>query len=148
MIDAFKHHDSDDLVRTFAAPIPAIIIAEMIGLPAESLPQLLAWSNRMVAMHMFGATKQIELDANAAAAEFTDYLRCSIAERRRRPREDLLTHMLTAEQNGERPSDDEVLSAAILLLNADHEATVRTTGNGVKSILESGLDPKALFASE
>ncbi|MGV8830856.1 MAG: cytochrome P450 [Devosia sp.] len=148
MIDAFHDQDSVDLIKAFAAPIPAIIIAEMIGLPAESAPQLLAWSNRMVAMYMFGLTPEVELDANAAAAEFTKYLRGVIAERRRQPQQDLLTHMLTTEQKGERLSDDEVLSTAILLLNAGHEATVHTTGNGVKSILESGLDPKTLFATE
>jgi cytochrome P450 len=148
MIDAFQDQDSVDLIKAFAAPIPAIIIAEMIGLPAESAPQLLAWSNRMVAMYMFGVTREVELDANAAAAEFTDYLRGVIAERRKQPREDLLTHMITAEQNGERLSDEEVLSTAILLLNAGHEATVHTTGNGVKSILESGLDPATLFTSD
>src|SRR5690606_3064079 len=48
---------------------------------------------------------------------------------------------------GDVLSDDEVMSTAILLLNAGHEATVHTTGNGVKSILQSGLDPQSLFAT-
>ena len=56
--------------------------------------------------------------------------------------------MLTAEVDGEKLTEEEVISTAILLLNAGHEATVHTTGNGVKAILESGLDPKALFADE
>ncbi|HTN60957.1 MAG TPA: cytochrome P450, partial [Devosia sp.] len=56
--------------------------------------------------------------------------------------------MLTTEHQGSMLSDDEVMSTAILLLNAGHEATVHTTGNGVKSILESGLDPATLFASD
>ena len=148
MIDSFEGEDSVDLIKAFAAPIPAIVIAEMIGLPAESAPQLLAWSNRMVAMYMFGVSHETELDANQASADFMDYLRTIIAERRKQPREDLLTHMLTSEQGGERLSDEEVMSTAILLLNAGHEATVHTTGNGVKSILESGTDPVTLFTSD
>lgn len=148
MIDGFEHEETVDLIKSYAAPIPAIVIAEMIGLPAEMAPQLLAWSNRMVAMYMFGVTLETELDANAAAAEFTDYLRGVIAERRRAPREDLLTHMLTAEQGAEKLSVEEVMSTTILLLNAGHEATVHTTGNGIKAILESGIDPQSLFASE
>ena len=148
MIDAFESEDSVDLIRAFAAPIPAIVIAEMIGLPAEMAPQLLGWSNRMVAMYMFGVTLETELDADQAAQEFMDYLATVIAERRKNPREDLLTHMLTAEINGEKLTDAEVMSTTILLLNAGHEATVHTTGNGVKSILESGLDPASLFATE
>jgi cytochrome P450 len=148
MIDGFEHEETVDLIKSYAAPIPAIVIAEMIGLPAEMAPQLLAWSNRMVAMYMFGVTLETELDANAAAAEFTDYLRGVIAERCRAPREDLLTHMLTAEQGAEKLSVEEVMSTTILLLNAGHEATVHTTGNGIKAILESGIDPQSLFASE
>jgi len=148
MIDSFEGEDSVDLIKAFAAPIPAIVIAEMIGLPAEMAPQLLGWSNRMVAMYMFGVTLETELDADQAAQEFMDYLATVIAERRKNPREDLLTHMLTAEINGEKLTDAEVMSTTILLLNAGHEATVHTTGNGVKSILESGLDPASLFATE
>ena len=147
MIDGFEGEASIDLIKAFAAPIPAIIIAEMIGLPAESAPRLLAWSNRMVAMYMFGVSHETELDANAAAADFMDYLREAIADRRKAPREDLLSHMLTSDRNGDVLSDDEVMSTAILLLNAGHEATVHTTGNGVKSILESGIDPVTLFST-
>ena len=98
-------------------------------------------------MYMFGVTEAIEHDANQASLDFMDYLRGVIAERRRQPREDLLTHMLTADRStAQKLTEDEVISTAILLLNAGHEATVHTTGNGVKAILESGLDPKALFA--
>ncbi|MDF2982562.1 MAG: hypothetical protein K0Q69_2334, partial [Devosia sp.] len=99
-----------------------------------------------VAMYMYGVTYETELDANQASIEFMDYVREMIAERRRQPREDLLTHMLTTEVDGEKLTEDEVISTTILLLNAGHEATVHTTGNGVKAILESGLDPKGLFA--
>ncbi len=147
MIDRFEEKDSVDLIKAFAAPIPAIVIAEMIGLPAEMAPQLLNWSNRMVTMYMYNVTRETELDANRAAADFTAYLRDVIAERRKAPREDLLSHMLTTDRDGDVLSDDEVMSTAILLLNAGHEATVHTTGNGVKSILESELDPQSLFAT-
>ena len=148
LIDGFEADGEVELLKSFAAPLPAIIIAEMIGLPAESAPQLLAWSNRMVAMYMFGVTEPTEHDANAASRDFVDYLRAIIAERRKAPKGDLLTHMLTAEINGEKLTEDEVVSTAILLLNAGHEATVHTTGNGVKAILESGFAPKTLFATE
>lgn len=147
MIDGFEGQDSVDLIKAFAAPIPAIIIAEMIGLPAESAPQLLVWSNRMVAMYMFGVSHETELDANQASQDFMDFVGDAIRERRRQPREDLLSHMLTSDRDGDVLSDEEVMSTAILLLNAGHEATVHTTGNGVKSILESGIDPVTLFAT-
>ena len=148
IIDGFEGDGGTELIKAFAAPIPAIVIAEMIGLPAEMATQLLNWSNRMVQMYMFGVTRDTELDANKASEDFMTYLAGVIAERRRAPKEDLLTHMLTTEVNGQKLSDDEVVSTAILLLNAGHEATVHTTGNAVKTILESGLDPATLFSSE
>ena len=146
LIDGFEADGGTELLRSYAVPIPAIVIAEMIGLPADMAMQLVDWSNRMVAMYMHGVSHETELDANQASIEFMDYVREMIAERRRQPREDLLTHMLTTEVDGEKLTEDEVISTTILLLNAGHEATVHTTGNGVKAILESGLDPKGLFA--
>jgi cytochrome P450 len=149
MIDGFEADGTVELIKAFAAPIPAVVIAEMIGLPAEMAPQLLNWSNRMVQMYMYGVTRETELDANLASADFMAYLRDVIAERRRAPKEDLLTHMLNADPvDGQKLNEDEVVSTAILLLNAGHEATVHTTGNAVKTILESGLDPARLFSDE
>lgn len=148
LIDGFVDDGEVELLKAFAAPVPAVVIAEMIGLPAEMANQLLAWSNRMVAMYMFGVSEATEHDANAAALAFTDYLKAVIAERRKAPKSDLLSHMLTAEIDGEKLSEGEVISTAILLLNAGHEATVHTTGNGIKAILESGLDPKKLFSDD
>jgi cytochrome P450 len=148
LIDGFAADGEVELLRAFAAPLPAVVIAEMIGLPADMAPQLLDWSNRMVAMYMFGVTEENEHDANRASIAFMDYLRRVIAERRRQPREDLLTHMLTSEVEGQKLSEEEVISTTILLLNAGHEATVHTTGNGVAAILQSGLDPRALFATD
>ena len=148
IIDGFEPDGSTELIKSFAAPIPAVIIAEMIGLPAEMATQLLNWSNRMVQMYMYGVTRDTELDANQASQDFIDYLRQVIAERRKAPKEDLLTHMLTADPvDGQKLTENEVISTAILLLNAGHEATVHTTGNAVKTILESGLEPPALFAT-
>lgn len=149
VIDGFEGDGGTELIKSFAAPIPAIVIAEMIGLPAEMAPQLLNWSNRMVQMYMYGVTQETERDANQASVDFMAYLREIIAERRRAPKEDLLTHMLTADPvDGQKLTDDEVMSTAILLLNAGHEATVHTTGNAVKTIIESGLDPQTLFADD
>ena len=149
VIDGFEDDGGVELIKSFAAPIPAVVIAEMIGLPADMAPQLLNWSNRMVQMYMYGVTRDTELDANQASEDFMGYLREVIAQRRRAPKEDLLTHMLTADPvDGQKLSEDEVISTAILLLNAGHEATVHTTGNAAKTILESGIDPARLFSDE
>ena len=107
------------------------------------------WSNRMVTMYMFGVTRETELDANQASRRIHGLSRAASSPSGAGSRgEDLLTHMITAEVDGQKLSDDEIMSTAILLLNAGHEATVHTTGNAVKAILESGIDPKRLFAGE
>jgi cytochrome P450 len=59
--------------------------------------------------------------------------------RRHEPRDDLLTQLIAAEQEGQKLSTDELVTTAILLLNAGHEATVHALGNGIKALLERGL---------
>ena len=148
LIDGFADAGTVDLLPNYVAPLPAIVIAEMIGLPAEMAPQLLAWSNSMVKMYMFGVDADVEAEADRAAEEFVAHLTEVLAERRAQPQPDLLSHMLDAEIDGERLSDAEVIATTILLLNAGHEATVHTTGNAVTTILRSGLDPAELFATD
>ncbi|MGN6101279.1 MAG: cytochrome P450 [Devosia sp.] len=147
LVDRFEPDGRVELLKAFAAPLPAIVISEMIGVPRDMAMQVVAWSNTMVKMYMYGVTEAVEHEANNASIAFIAYVRELIAERRRTPREDLLTHMLNAADDGQKLTEDEIVSTAILLLNAGHEATVHTTGNAVKTILESGLDPKTLFAT-
>ena len=146
LIDAFEHRKQADLMAEFATPIPVTVIAEMLGVPATTAPQLLDWSHRMVAMYMHGRTRQSEDSANAAAAEFSAFLRDYAGQRRAEPADDLLSLLLAAEADGTKLSEDELITTAILLLNAGHEATVHQTGNAVKTILECGKEPSALFA--
>jgi cytochrome P450 len=116
-----------------------IIIARLLGVPESMAPALLAWSNAMVGMYQARRTRGDEDRAIAATNAFTDFLRGYIADRRRQPADDLITHLIAAEEDGAKLSTDELISTCILLLNAGHEATVHTIGNGVKALLETGL---------
>ncbi|RUW61800.1 cytochrome P450 [Mesorhizobium sp. M7A.F.Ca.US.008.03.1.1] len=147
LIDRFEPGKTVDLLPDFAAPLPITIIAEMLGVPVEMGPQLLDWSHQMVAMYMHGRTRAIEETANRAAREFADFLRGHVIERRRNPGDDLLSLLISAQEDGERLSEDEMVSSAILLLNAGHEATVHQTGNAVRSILMQGGDVSRFFGS-
>jgi len=146
LIDGFDATGKVDLIEAFATPIPVILIAELLGVPTDMAPQLLDWSHRMVAMYQFNRTVEMEDQAVAAATKFSDFLRSYVVERRAEPRDDLISHLIAAEAQGDRLSEDELISTAILLLNAGHEATVHAIGNGVKAILQSGLPAGALFA--
>lgn len=126
-----------DLLKHFAQPLPVRIIARLLGVPEEMAPDLLLWSNAMVGMYMAGRTRAMEDRAVAATEAFVGFLRSYVEMRRARPADDLITHLISAESNGEKLSTEELITTCILLLNAGHEATVHTVGNGVKTLLES-----------
>ncbi len=143
LIDSFP--DSEfDLLPAYCSPIPVTVIARLLGVPEEMAPQLLAWSNAMVAMYQARRDRDIEDAAALAAIEFSSFLRDYVAKRRANPTDDLITHLIASEEAGDRLSSDELISNCILLLNAGHEATVHTLGNGVMALASRGPDPEWL----
>jgi cytochrome P450 len=147
LVDAFGGAEVD-LLPAFAQKLPVIVIARLLGVPEDMSDQLLAWSNAMVAMYQSRRDRSIEDAANRAAGDFAAFLRGYIAERRRSPRDDLLSALIAAESAGDRLSEPELVATCVLLLNAGHEATVHTIGNGAAAILRHGLDPRRLFADD
>ncbi|MEX0367166.1 MAG: cytochrome P450 [Ruegeria sp.] len=129
---------SFDLIPTYCQLVPVRVIARLLGVPEEMAPDLLRWSSAMVAMYQAGRTRAVEDAANAAAAEFSAFLRSYIEARRDDPRDDLITELIAAEDGGETLSHDEMIGTCVLLLNAGHEATVHSLGNAVKVLVEHG----------
>lgn len=140
LIDALSR-DAFDLIDQFAQPLPVIIIARLLGVPECMAPDLLRWSNAMVGMYQAGRNRAMEEAAATAAAEFTTFLRGYIDARRDNPADDLITHLIAAEEDGQTLSTDEMIATCILLLNAGHEATVHSLGLAVKTLLEHDLWP-------
>ncbi|WP_424973726.1 cytochrome P450 [Dinoroseobacter sp. S124A] len=137
LIDAFPEGPFD-LLPAYCTPVPVRIIARMLGVPEAEAPQLLAWSHAMVGMYQASRTHAMEVAANDAARAFTDWVSDLITARRRSPGEDLMSALIAAEEDGARLNREELITTVILLLNAGHEATVHTLGNGVKTLLETG----------
>lgn len=137
LINAFPA-EPFDLLRAFAKPLPVIIIARLLGVPEQDADQLLAWSNAMVAMYQAVRNRQVEEAASAAAQDFSTYLQDVIAQKRKSPGDDLISTLIAAADDGEKLSEDELITTCILLLNAGHEATVHTIGNSTKTLLETG----------
>lgn len=137
LIDRFPE-GSCDLLDAFAKPLPVILIARLLGVPEERAPDLLAWSNAMVGMYQARRSAETEAAAVAATEAFVDFLDTHVEARRRDPGNDLISHLLAAEEAGRHLTRAELISTCILLLNAGHEATVHTIGNGVKALVESG----------
>ncbi len=126
-----------DVLSGMAEELPVAVIAELLGVPAADRPLLRPWSNAIVKMYEYGRTEAVEDAAERAAGEFVAYLRDLAAERRRSPGEDLLTHLVTVrDSDGDRLTEDELVTTCVLLLNAGHEATVNVSGNGLLALLE------------
>ncbi|WP_424969058.1 cytochrome P450 [Dinoroseobacter sp. S76] len=137
LIDAFPEGPFD-LLPAYCTPVPVRIIARMLGVPEAEAPQLLEWSHAMVGMYQASRTHEMEVAANDAARAFAAWVSDLIDARRRSPGEDLMSALIAAEEDGAKLSREELITTIVLLLNAGHEATVHTLGNGVKTLLEIG----------
>jgi len=135
LIDQFPAGDFD-LLDAYARPVPVITIARLLGVPEAAADDLLRWSNAMVAMYQARLTPQIIAEAEAATEDFSAFIRAHLVHRRAEPGDDLISTLLAA---GDKINEAEMISTCILLLNAGHEATVHTLGNGVKAMLEAGV---------
>lgn len=136
-----------DLLPIFCEKIPIIIISRLLGVPEEMGDQLLAWSHDMVAMYQVRRDRAVEDAAVKATIEFSDFIREYIDARRSDPRDDLITNLITATDEGEKLSADELVTTCILLLNAGHEATVHGFANAIKALLEDHDGPSKHFST-
>jgi cytochrome P450 len=129
-----------ELVADYALPLPATVIAELLGVPAEDHAKFHRWSNRVVSV----SSKRDMLRAVPAALSFVRYLRNLVERRRADPRDDLITALIQAEEAGDKLSKDELLAMAFLLLVAGHETTVNLISSGTLALLEHPEQMKRL----
>lgn len=138
LLDAAAQRGRLELVADLAYPLPVIVIAELLGVPASDRDLFKEWVDRM--LQFSGQFSLVEQSAEQRRAldtaleqrkHLTDYLAAHAAERRRQPREDLLTRLVEAEVDGERLRDNEVVNFANVLLIAGHITTTMLLGNTV-----------------
>ena len=120
-----------DLIDGFAFPLPTIVILELLGVPVEDRDRFRVWGNALISPAM---TPEAQAEALRQLNEFTGYLRSLFAERRARPRDDMLSALLAAEQAGDRLSEGELFSTMVLLIVAGHETTVNLIANAVLAL--------------
>ena len=127
---------SFDVIGAYAEPLPVLVIAELVGLATADVPSLRRWSQAIVRMYEPSPSADVVDDAVRSATEFADHVRDHLERRRKSPGEDLTTDLLAAGL-----SDDELVAAVVLLLNAGHEASVNVFGNGLVALLSRDLRP-------
>jgi len=135
LIDRVEAAGRMDLIGDFAGRLPVELIAELLGVPEGDRVFLRPWSNAIVKMYEWERPAAVEERALVSSGDFAAYMRGLVQERRARPREDLVSHLAVAENDGQRLSEDEAVASAILLLNAGHEASVNVLGNGFVALL-------------
>ncbi|MER6122514.1 cytochrome P450 [Streptomyces sp. NPDC001795] len=135
-----------DLLKDVAEPLPVAVIAEMLGIPEADRAQLRPWSADICGMYELSPSQETARKAVRASVEFSDYLRELIAERRKEPGEDLISGLIAAYDEGDRLTEQEMISTCVLLLNAGHEATVNATVNGWWALFRNPAQLAALRA--
>lgn len=118
-----------DLIDRFAAPLPLIVIAELLGIPKEDRDRFRQWTRDI----LFGRDEAV---VTQAAMEAVNYFNDIFARRRVEPGDDLLSALLAVEEAGDRLSHQELLSMIFLLLVAGHETTVNLIANGLLSLFQ------------
>ncbi|MEV5143503.1 cytochrome P450 [Streptomyces sp. NPDC052727] len=130
LVAALAGNGGGDLLTDVAEPLPVAVIAEMLGIPEGDRGQLRPWSADICGMYELNPSEETAARAVRASVEFSDCLRELIAARREDPGEDLISGLIAAHDEGDRLTEQEMISTAVLLLNAGHEATVNATVNG------------------
>jgi len=136
LLDRVAARGAMDFIRELAFPLPATVIAGLMGVPEEDLEQIKGWSDRLAA-YLGGAVDERDnfAEASAGLAGLVDYFRALLRDHERHPRDDLTSLLLRAEVEGDRLTRDEVVANCILLLFAGHETTTNLIGNGLFHLL-------------
>jgi cytochrome P450 len=128
-------------VEAVAHPLPIILIAEMLGAPPEDRHLFKRWSSDILGFQGSGTTQfQTALVSQQSLTELFEYMTVLVEERRRHPKDDLITALALAEEDGARLSRDELLATCNTILTAGHETTTNLMGNLVRELL---LQPTA-----
>jgi cytochrome P450 len=136
-----------DFIRELAFPLPATVIATLLGVPTADLEPIKRWSDRLAA-YLGGSVDERDnfAEASAGVAQLVDYFRALLRDRVRHERDDLISAMLRAEHEGDRLTRDEVVANCVLLLFAGHETTTNLLGNGLFHLLRHPAETARLRA--
>ena len=137
LLNAVAGQGRFDLIAALGYPLPIIMIAEMLGVRARDMDRFEEWSEVLaLSVDPILGRDQIR-SIERAEQELFAYFETIIAERRRRPRHDLVSGLLAAEEEGDRLSHEELLSVMLLMLVAGNETTRNLIGNGMLALLRN-----------
>jgi len=142
LLDAVIGRGEMDLIADFAYPLPTIVIAELLGVPAEDREQFKAWSDEIV--------KEIGQDPSlprgSAQDEMVEYLAYQLKKKREVPGNDLISALAAAELDGAKLSDQDIVTTSALILIGGHETTTNLIGNTFLCLMENPAALAELYA--
>ena len=149
LLDAMAAKGSADLIADLAAAVPVEVIGNLLAVPRDERGPLRDWSLAILGALEPVISEEQRQRGERAVAEFVDYLRLLVADRRAHPGDpsrDVLTRLIQGEADGERLSERELLHNIIFILNAGHETTTNLIGNGLVVLLDWPQEKARLIA--
>ena len=137
LVDRCREMGTFDLLSDYAQLFSVAVVGEVLGVPRRDTHLLLDWSHAIVKMYEFTVPEELKVRAETAAGEFIDYTKALIEDKRRSPDGTLVSKLVETSDAGDRLSNDEIVSTTMVLLEAGHEATVNTLGNGTRALLQN-----------
>lgn len=135
IIDQVCEQGECDFVRDIAAPLPMIMIGDMLGVPPEDRDDLLRWSDDMVSAQSGNATDEQYMKAMQAMEGYRGFCEHAVAQRRSHPTDDLMSTLVHAEVDGDRLDPDEVVHESLLILVGGDETTRHVVSGGMEQLL-------------
>ena len=138
LLDAVQDAGRMDIIQDFAYLLPVIVIAELLGVSPEHRAQFRRWSDDVVAT-LGGPLVAPELleCGRKSVQELAEYFRAVIADRRRAPKDDLVSVLVAAAEKGDVLSEEQLLATCVVMLIAGNETTRNLIGNGVLALLRN-----------
>ena len=136
LIDGMSDQEHFDLIEDFAYPIPAVVIAEMMGVPAEDRDRFKDWSDDVMIL-VFGARGVGDRRARAQQGliELAAYLGDLVAHYRQHPADNIISNLVEASEGDDSLEDPEIVANCVLFLFGGHETTTNLIGNGIRVLL-------------
>jgi cytochrome P450 len=144
LLDAAAARPDADLIRDLAFPLPIIVICELLGVPVEDRDTLRRWTNDLTVLLDPFSGGSLE-QADRSFRELAAYFRALFDARRREPREDLISALVSAEIGGDRLGEAELTATVGLILGAGHETTTNLIGNAAIALLRNPGERKRLL---
>ncbi|MGW7379759.1 cytochrome P450 family protein [Streptomyces sp. NPDC054794] len=132
LLDALGPHGSADLIASYAAPLPIAVICDLLGIPEDHRPDFRGWTDTLMAPDPAHPEA-----GRQAMVSMLGFLTGLLADKRKEPADDLLSDLIAVRDEGDRLSEDELMSLAFLILFAGYENTVHLIGNAILGLLRN-----------